>query len=429
MRRLVASIAVGLLGPVGPGAAPAAAVPLVPGDLVVVDQNCCGGGQGGVIRVTPTGAQTVVASGGNFVDPRRIAIGPTGDLFVADVACRTGGNGGVIRVNPATGAQMLVASSGNFVDPNGITIGPTGDLFVTDANCCGGGQGGVIRVNPVTGAQTVVASGGNFVDLSGITIGPTGDLFVSDGNCCAGGNGGVIRVNPATGAQTVVASGGNFNDPRGIAVGLTGDLFIADGGSFGAGVGRVIRVTPATGEQTVVASSGNFVSPLGVAVVPPRRAILTGAGAGGGPHVRLLDAATGAPLVEFFPYVPAFTGGVRVAAGDVNGDGVPEVITAPGPGGGPHVQVFDGRALLEGRLVTLRSFFAYAPGFTGGVVVGAADLTGDGRADILTGAGPGGGPHVQAFDGATGALVAGPLGSFFAYDPAFTGGIFVAGFR
>jgi hypothetical protein len=133
---------------------------------------------------------------------------------------------------------------------------------------------------------------------------------------------------------------------------------------------------------------------------------------------------------SFFAYAPAFTGGVRVATGDVNGDGVADVIAGPGPGGGPHVQVFDGRGLFDdGSLVLLHSFFAYNPGFTGGVVVSAVDLTGDGKAEIVTAAGAGGGPHVRAFDGETGAALAGPLGNFFPYTPAFTGGVFVSGYR
>ena len=33
---------------------------------------------------------------------------------------------------------------------------------------------------------------------------------------------------------------------------------------------------------------------------------------------------------------------------------------------------------------------------------------------------------MQAFDGATGALLGSPVGSFFAYDPGFSGGVFVA---
>jgi hypothetical protein len=158
----------------------------------------------------------------------------------------------------------------------------------------------------------------------------------------------------------------------------------------------------------------------------PSPVIITGTGSGGGPHVRVLDGIAGASLAEFFPYDPAFAGGVHVAAGDVTGDGVADLVTAPGPGGGPHVQVFDGAALRTGSVEVTYSFFAYDPSFTGGVFVAAADVNGDGRADLITSVGPGGGPHVRVFDGATGAPLAERLGSFFAYDPSFTGGVFVA---
>ena len=148
--------------------------------------------------------------------------------------------------------------------------------------------------------------------------------------------------------------------------------------------------------------------------------VVTGAGAGGGPHVQVFDGSTNGSnvLASFFAYDPVYTGGVRVAAGDVNGDGKADVVTAPGPGGGPHVKVFSG-----GSAAVLASFFAYNPSFSGGVWVGAGDVNGNGKADIITGAGAGGGPHVEAFDGQTQAV----LRSFFAYDPSFTGGVFVAG--
>jgi FG-GAP repeat len=45
----------------------------------------------------------------------------------------------------------------------------------------------------------------------------------------------------------------------------------------------------------------------------------------------------------------------------------------------------------------IRSFFAYDSGFRGGVSVAAGDIDGDGLADIITGAGPSGSPHVRAF--------------------------------
>jgi hypothetical protein len=145
--------------------------------------------------------------------------------------------------------------------------------------------------------------------------------------------------------------------------------------------------------------------------------IATGADAGGGPHVKVFNAKTNALLLEFFAYDPTFTGGVRVAVGDVNGDGIPDIITGAGPGGGPHVKVFSGK---DGSL--LESFFAYAPTFTGGVFVAAGDVNGDGLSDIITGAGAGGGPHVKVFSGKDGSL----LQSFFAYSATFRGGVTVA---
>ena len=145
--------------------------------------------------------------------------------------------------------------------------------------------------------------------------------------------------------------------------------------------------------------------------------IITGPGVGGGPQVKVFNGTTGQQLNSFFAYDPGFTGGVHVAVGDVNGDGKAEIITGAGPGGGPQVKVFNGTTVQQ-----LSTFVAADPTFTGGVYVAVGDVNGDGRADIITGAGPGGGPHVKVFDGATGQQ----LNSFFAYDPSFNGGVHVA---
>src|SRR5205823_11940681 len=109
-----------------------------------------------------------------------------------------------------------------------------------------------------------------------------------------------------------------------------------------------------------------------------------------------------------------FTGGVAVAAGDVNKDGKADVITGAGAGGGPHVQVFS----AGNPLVVLQSFQAYAPTFAGGVSVAAGDVDGDGKAAIITGQRSGSGPEIKAFSGATGAMIR----DFQAYGEAFTGG-------
>src|SRR5947199_290703 len=107
----------------------------------------------------------------------------------------------------------------------------------------------------------------------------------------------------------------------------------------------------------------------------------------------------------------------RAAAGDVNHDGFADIIAGAGPGGAPVVMVYSGK-----NLARLKSFFAYSRTFTGGVNVAAGDVNGDGRADVITGAGPGGGQRVMAFDGKSGAAIR----NFLAFGGASAGGIRVA---
>src|SRR5205823_4303799 len=115
-----------------------------------------------------------------------------------------------------------------------------------------------------------------------------------------------------------------------------------------------------------------------------------------------------------FVYDPRFTGGVRVAAGDVNADGYPDIICAAGPGGGPNIIVVSGKDHSA-----LYNFFAFDMNFTGGCYIAAGDVNGDGYADIIVGADAGGGPNVTVFSGRDRS----PLLSFFPYDPHFTGGV------
>jgi hypothetical protein len=142
--------------------------------------------------------------------------------------------------------------------------------------------------------------------------------------------------------------------------------------------------------------------------------IVTSADQGGGPQVTITSGKDGTQLASFYATAPTFTGGIRVACADINGTGFDDVIAAAGPGGGPQVTIFDGASL---RLLT--AFYALTPSFTGGLYVAAGDLNGDGRAEIIAGAEKGGGPQVAVFDGSTQAQIT----SFFALPEQFTGGV------
>jgi len=144
----------------------------------------------------------------------------------------------------------------------------------------------------------------------------------------------------------------------------------------------------------------------------------------GGGSVVQINYNNGTNL-SFFAYSSAYTGGVRVALGDINGDGIDELITGTGIGGGPHIKVFN---LQGGQPVEIASFFAFEPTFMGGVYISTGDINNDGLADIIVGAGSSGGPRVKVFSGNSSYFInaVAPLMDFFAYDLNFTGGVTVA---
>jgi hypothetical protein len=120
---------------------------------------------------------------------------------------------------------------------------------------------------------------------------------------------------------------------------------------------------------------------------------VTGAGQGGGPHVKIFNALTGAETSSFMAYDINFRGGISVAVGDIDGSGFAAIVTGAGPGGGPHVKVFNG---TDHSLI--KQFMAYASTFSGGVYVAVGDYLSDGKYEIITGAGAGGGPHIKIWD-------------------------------
>lgn len=193
--------------------------------------------------------------------------------------------------------------------------------------------------------------------------------------------------------------------------------------------------------------------------------IVVGAGAGGGPHVRIFDHK-GRLKGQFFAFESSFRGGVNVAAGNVDGQGVAEIIASRGPGGTPEIKIMDRRGIVQSQFfayekkfrggvqvavanldghndrnkdeiivvpgsgrepqvkvftnkaILKKAFLAYGRNWQGGINVAAGDIDNDGKADIVTGARAGATPHVRVFSG-LGELKE----SFYAYPDSFTGGV------
>jgi len=214
---------------------------------------------------------------------------------------------------------------------------------------------------------------------------------------------------------------GDSGNAEGTGPHLHFEIHTPDGTPFSpfASLQAAIKITapvPAPKQPNEILPYGDFKGGASIAVgnFGNGATLVSGAGPGGGPQVKVM-AADGTVIYEFFPYPLTFKGGVDVAAGDIDGDGIDEIITGAGTGGGPHVRIFKSNG------TAIASFMAYPLNFRGGVRIAAGDIDNDGKAEIITGAGPGGGPHVRAFK-PNGTAVA----SFMAYALTFKGGVDVA---
>lgn len=140
--------------------------------------------------------------------------------------------------------------------------------------------------------------------------------------------------------------------------------------------------------------------------------IILGSGPGAQAYVKIFNYH--GQLIRQFLAFDKFYGGINVAFGYYDDSGLSYAV-APMGQLSPQIKIFSSLGILKNQ------FLAYDKKFTGGVNLASGDINGDGVDELITGAGQGGGPHVRIFRG-TGGL----LGQFMAYDPKFRGGVKVS---
>lgn len=151
---------------------------------------------------------------------------------------------------------------------------------------------------------------------------------------------------------------------------------------------------------------------------------ILGTGPGTSSLVRIIDGQTGSEIFQIQPFESGFTGGVHVTAGDLTGDGVAELVVSPDVGGGPRIQIYQ----VSTRKLLADLYGINDPDFRGGVRTAVGDINGDGRLDLVVAAGAGGGPRIAIFDGPS-LLSRSPvriLSDFFAFEERLRNGVVVA---
>lgn len=258
---------------------PAEATALRPGDILVSAGAPFGGGA--LYKVDPVSGDRVMLSGPGlgagyaFSIPLGLVIAPDNSIYISDYNA-------VFRVNPETGDRTVVSGykvgQGKPMDmPVALAIDPQGGLVV--------GAGGLLfNVNTVTGDRTEITGsigrGPSFYSAQDVLVNPTGGYFVSsfEGHRLIS-----VTISPIFGSQRQIlsdefhGSGPPFGPLVGMVFDPQGRIIVASWhpGAIGEGVAGIFRVDPVTGDRSILSGAGigsgpelKLNGPLGLAWLP-----------------------------------------------------------------------------------------------------------------------------------------------------------------
>ncbi len=447
--------------------------------LEVSDLDVDSPGNTPTIELTGSGTTYTVEVSGLEVDglvtlriPAGVAMDSDGNVNAESLPFSEGSD----RVDFRSGPDVTVEQAPQQSDPTSFQ--PLRFVVTFSEPVTGFTASDVILMSPGnTPAVTIVGDGANYtIEIANLTVGttvtvsiPAGAAIDSDGNPNAASTStdNSITFEPKpVGQNTIseIAVGASFGGPNQVVVydamidpteryridvdlpGFSGGLRTAQADVTGDGTPDVIVGTgPGVTNQVLVFdgttqslissfspfetsfSGGLFVTAGdlnndGVAeiIITPDQS--------GGPVVAVYND-NGEDFVELTRFFgiedPNFRGGARVGVGDINGDGISDLAVAAGFGGGPRMALFDGQRVLNNETETkiVPDFFVFEQSLRDGAYVAVGDLNGDGFGDLYLGGGPQGGPRVRVFSGAF--LI---TGNFDTNDPGLTQDVQLANF-
>jgi sugar lactone lactonase YvrE len=191
------------------------------GDLYVAENQ-----QSSVVRITPAGTQSVVASG--LDHPLALAVDANGNIFVT--------LNFVSEIKKITNG--IASTFASVTNSRGLTFGGSGNLFVTQTAAAANGV--VIEITP-NGTQSIYASG--FHDPGFLVFDQSGNLFVCENQ---GATTIISKTTPA-GVRTTFASG--LVNGEGLAFDASGNLYLAE-----TGTAKIYKFTP-DGTKTLFTSA------------------------------------------------------------------------------------------------------------------------------------------------------------------------------
>ncbi len=380
---------------------------------------------GGIVGIVATAYTNSFGTGGNPTTPAGVTSQYGLDAATDSLAIQTPPNSGTqTNVKPVTlnGAPLDFTAVSGFDIPGGVRV-------TTSGTVASGFGLAVLTVSGTSNLYSIDLSTGEAellgaapVALNGLTLAdaPAGSIAFS-GATFSAAEGGTLNLTFArTGgtsgsvSATVTVTGGTAT--AGTDFTGTGPFTVtfADGAPTATVSIPITADTTREGAETVTfalslptngAVLGAQTTATATIADVDARPFGTVVSSPNSPSVTVLNP-DGTVLGTFTPFPGA--AGVRVAFGDITGDGVQDLLITP-TSGAPVVRAFDG---ATGALLAEAPVFA--PQF-GTATMAMGDFNGDGRSDLLVGSSQGG--LVRVFDIANGGLLVDAPGAL-----GFTGG-------